>query len=327
MPGFNQNDISMSLTENKRIAHGKIVGTGFYNAWVHMRLAENHQHNAFTRHLKTTDLVHLPIAHAQGRFLMPDSLLKEIEKHGLNLFQYCDAEGNVIDNFPINPNGSAGNIAAITNLAGNVMAMMPHPERTINGDPIFASMRDYIKERQCSLGESEAITRDSKHVTNQKPQGFNKIPSSHICLVKLIITDNQALTVQKTLRRLGFPVTVNRFEHWEVECDSAEQFTQLKNTGLLYSERKEREVFANELGSHNALAYLVRAKEDLKGQQTLQTLNAHYAVQKINKIRHGVLWQFTSDETNVSALIDHILLTHIIGNPYAHECYRYDHSL
>ncbi|WP_412757875.1 phosphoribosylformylglycinamidine synthase I [Legionella bozemanae] len=350
VPGFNQNDISMSLTENKRIANGKIVGTGFYNAWVHMRLAENHQHNAFTRHLKTTDLVHLPIAHAQGRFLMPDSLLKEIEKHGLNLFQYCDAQGKVIDNFPINPNGSAGNIAAITNQAGNVMAMMPHPERTINGDPIFASMRDYIKEHQCSLGEGEVPTslrsatcsrspeallaldpaNKSQDVVNGmtvNPKNFNKIPSSHICLVKLIITDNQALTVQKTLRRLGFPVTVNRFEHWEVECDSAEQFAQLKNTGLLYSDRKEREVFASELDSQNALAYLVRAKEDLKGQQTLQTLNTHYAVQKINKIRHGVLWQFTSDETNVSALIDPILLTHIIGNPYAHECYRYDHSL
>jgi phosphoribosylformylglycinamidine synthase len=318
-----------------------------------MRLAENHQHNAFTRHLKTTDLVHLPIAHAQGRFLMPDSLLKEIEKHGLNLFQYCDDQGNVIDNFPINPNGSAGNIAAITNQAGNVMAMMPHPERTINGDPIFASMRDYIKEHQCSLGEGEDVPtslrsapatcsqspeallaldpankpRDVVNGMTVNPQNFSKIPSSHTCLVKLIITDNQALTVQKTLRRLGFPVTVHRFEHWEVECDSAEQFAQLKNTGLLYSDRKEREVAASELDSQNAFAYLVRAKEDLKGQQTLQTLNTHYAVQKINKIRHGVLWQFTSDETNVAALIDPILLTHIIGNPYAHECYRYDHSL
>ncbi|KTD42956.1 phosphoribosylformylglycinamidine synthase I [Legionella parisiensis] len=327
VPGFNQNDISMSLTENKRIANGKIVGTGFYNSWVHIRLAENHQHNAFTRHLQTTDLIHLPIAHAQGRFVMPDSLLKEIEKHGLNLFQYCDAQGNVIDNFPINPNGSAGNIAAITNQAGNVIAMMPHPERTINGDPIFASMRDYIKEHQYSPGQDVSVTQKSKQVTNHTPRNFSKTPSSHICLVKLIITDNQALTVQKTLRRLGFPVMVNRFEHWEVECDSAEQFAQLKNTGLLYSDRKEREVSASELGSQNTLAYLVRAKEDLKGQQTLQTLNTHYAVQEINKIRHGVLWQFTSDETNVTALIDPILLTHIIGNPYAHECYRYDHSL
>ncbi|CAM2730971.1 phosphoribosylformylglycinamidine synthase I (FGAM synthase I) [Legionella steigerwaltii] len=350
VPGFNPDDISMALTENKRIANGKIVGTGFYNAWAHMRLSENHQHNAFTRHLKTTDIIHLPIAHAQGRFLMPDSLLKKIEQHGLNLFQYCDAEGNIIDNFPINPNGSAGNIAAVTNQAGNVMAMMPHPERTINGDPIFASMRDYIEEHNdftalprvtatpaprlqnmahqnlsnCSLGAGVAITRDSM---DHKPKNFSKIPSSQICLVKLIITDNQALTVQKTLRRLGFAVTVTRLEHWEIDCDSAEDFAQLKKTGLLYSDRKEREVSLNELHSKNSLAFLVRAKEDLKGQQTLQTLNTHYEVPKINKINHGVLWQFTSEETNVSTLIDPILLTHIIGNPYAHECYRYDNSL
>ncbi|WP_131795517.1 phosphoribosylformylglycinamidine synthase I [Fluoribacter gormanii] len=342
VPGLNHHEISMALTENKRIAHGKIVGTGFYNAWVHMRLAENHQHNAFTRHLTTQDFIHLPIAHAQGRFLMPDSLLKEIEQHGLNLFQYCDAQGHISDNFPINPNGSAGNIAAITNHAGNVMAMMPHPERTKNGDPIFASMRDYIEEHYRSLDESKtepmspkcSLTLDPANKSRDGVDGmavnfknFSKTPSSQICLVKLIITDNQALTVQKTLRRLGFPVTVNRFEHWEVDCDSAESFAQLKKTGLLYSDRKEREVSLNELGAPNTLAYLVRAKEDLKGQQTLQTLNTHYAVPKINTINHGVLWQFTSDETNVSALIDHILLTHIIGNPYAHECYRYDHSL
>lgn len=336
VPGFDQDEISMALTENKRIANGKIVGTGFYNAWVHMRLAENHQHNAFTRHLKTTDLIHLPIAHAQGRFLMPDSLLKKIEQHGLNLFQYCDAEGKIIDNFPINPNGSAGNIAAITNQAGNVMAMMPHPERTINGDPIFASMRDYIKERTGRLGVDAAAPESSREwdSANKAREGiavhlknFNKNPTSHLCLVKLIITDNQALTVQKTLRRLGFPVTVNRFEHWEIDCDSADEFAQLKNTGLLYSDRKEREVSFNELNSNNTFAYLVRAKEDLKGQQTLQTLNTHYELPKINTINHGVLWQFTSEETDVSTLIDPILLTHIIGNPYAHECYRYNHAL
>ncbi|MBN9226595.1 MULTISPECIES: phosphoribosylformylglycinamidine synthase I [Legionella] len=323
VPGFEQDDISMALTENKRIANGKIVGTGFYNAWAYMRLSENHQHNAFTRHLKTTDVIHLPIAHAQGRFLMPDSLLQRIEQHGLNLFQYCDAQGNIIDNFPINPNGSAGNIAAVTNQAGNVMAMMPHPERTINGDPIFASMRDYIEEHSNSQVTAVPKLQSMAH----QAQNFSKIPASHLCLVKLIITDNQALTVQKTLRRLGFPVTVHRFEHWEIDCDSAEEFAQLKKTGLLYSDRKEREVSLNELHSKNASAYLVRAKEDLKGQQTLQTLNAHYELPKINKINHGVLWQFTSEETNVATLIDDILLTHIIGNPYAHECYRYDHSL
>ncbi len=63
--------------------------------------------------LSPTDLINLPIAHAEGRFLIPDELLQEIESEGLNLFQYCDAEGEVINNFPVNPNGSTGNIAAI----------------------------------------------------------------------------------------------------------------------------------------------------------------------------------------------------------------------
>jgi phosphoribosylformylglycinamidine synthase len=45
------------------------------------------------------------------------------------VFQYCDKDGNVVDKFPINPNGSMMNIAGITNEKGNVLALMPHPER------------------------------------------------------------------------------------------------------------------------------------------------------------------------------------------------------
>ncbi|KTD63165.1 phosphoribosylformylglycinamidine synthase I (FGAM synthase I) [Legionella santicrucis] len=322
VPGLENHDIHMALTENKRIVNRKIIGTGFYNAWVHMRLSDKHQHNAFTRHLSSADLIHLPIAHAQGRFLMPDSLLNQIEEQGLNLFQYCNAEGTIIDNFPINPNGSAGNIAAITNQAGNVMAMMPHPERTVHGDPIFTSMRDYIKDR-CPLNEPSQMAALPASKLPQKSQHFSKNPNNYQCLVKLIITDNQALTVQKTLRRLGLPVTVNRFEHWEVDCDSLESFESLKKTGLLYSDRKEREICLSEFRSQNTSAYLVRPQEDLKGQQTLQTLKTHYTVPKINKINHGVLWQFTSAEVDITTLSDHILLTHIIGNPHAHECYNY----
>lgn len=322
LPGLDNNNLSMALTENKRIADGKIVGTGFYNAWVTMRLATKYKPNAFTRYLSSSDQIHLPIAHAEGRFLIPDSLLKELENQGLNLFQYCDAEGNIIDNFPTNPNGSAGNIAAIANKAGNVMAMMPHPERTTNGDPIFRSMHAYISDTQKSL------TQAKQTATNySKPQLFSKNSNSHLCLVKLIITDNQALTVQKTLRHLGFPVTVNRFVHWEIDSDCDESLALLKKTGLLYSDRKEREVSLNEFKAEAGLSFLVRAKDDLRGQQTLQTLKAHYSVQHVNKINHGVVWQFSSDATNISELIDNILLTNIIGNQYAHECYLYDHSL
>jgi phosphoribosylformylglycinamidine synthase I len=144
VPGLENNKLAMALAENKRVAHGKILGAGYYNAWVHIRLANEYQRNAFTRRLSAKDILRVPVAHAEGRFVMSPALLQEVVVQGLNVFQYCDAEGNVTDHFPINPNGSVQNTAAVSNKAGNVMAIMPHPERTENGDAILLSMRDYI---------------------------------------------------------------------------------------------------------------------------------------------------------------------------------------
>ncbi len=111
-----------------------------------MRLTDRYQFNAFTRFLTPNHVLHIPVAHGEGRFVIPPALLLEMQTQGLNVFQYCDETGEIVDEFPINPNGSMNNIAAISNKAGNVMAMMPHPERTTNGDSIFLSMRDYIAE-------------------------------------------------------------------------------------------------------------------------------------------------------------------------------------
>ncbi|MBA2710737.1 MAG: phosphoribosylformylglycinamidine synthase I [Tatlockia sp.] len=321
VPGL-ESPFNLALTENKRIAEGKIIGTGFYNAWTNISLTANHQQNAFTRFLTPSEIIHLPFAHAEGRFLIPNTLMEEIEKEGLNLFQYCDSEGEIIDNFPVNPNGSAGNIAALGNKAGNVMAIMPHPERTKNGDPIFHSMRDYIQETKNNLTEKTS----QRFVTKEtiRPDRFTPSEENQQILVKLIINDNQALTVQKTLRQLGFPVTVNRFEHWEIKSNSLISVEKLKKSGLLFSDRKQQEMSEKEFKSATTLSYLVRPREDLKGQQVLQTLKAHYEIPGIEQIKHGVVWQFGSSQAKISELIDNILLTHIIGNIYAHECYFFD---
>ena len=146
VPGIENHKLAMALTENKRIADGKILGTGYYNAWVHMRLSNEYQRNAFTRHLQPSDILSIPVAHGEGRFEMSNALWQEVANQGLHVFQYCDAQGRIIDAFPVNPNGSLFNIAAVANKAGNVMAIMPHPERTKSCDAIFQSMRDYIVE-------------------------------------------------------------------------------------------------------------------------------------------------------------------------------------
>jgi phosphoribosylformylglycinamidine synthase subunit PurQ / glutaminase len=69
----------------------------------------------------------IPIAHAEGRFFASTNTIQSIEDNNQVIFRYCDEEGMV--NETANPNGSVNNIAGITNKAGNVFGMMPHPER------------------------------------------------------------------------------------------------------------------------------------------------------------------------------------------------------
>ncbi|TVQ55857.1 MAG: phosphoribosylformylglycinamidine synthase subunit PurQ [Spirulina sp. DLM2.Bin59] len=81
-------------------------------------------------------VITLPIAHGEGRYHADPDTLKSLEDHGQILFRYCDPDGVVDQNH--NPNGSLGNIAGITNRQGNVLGMMPHPERA--ADAIVGSV-------------------------------------------------------------------------------------------------------------------------------------------------------------------------------------------
>ena len=81
----------------------------------------------FTRALKVGQVLRLPIAHNEGNYFAEPDVLAEIERNGRVLFRYCDADGNVTTE--ANPNGSLNNIAGVVNAAGNVLGMMPHPER------------------------------------------------------------------------------------------------------------------------------------------------------------------------------------------------------
>ncbi|MFI4918880.1 MAG: phosphoribosylformylglycinamidine synthase I [Legionellales bacterium] len=318
VPGLKNKQVGMALTENKRMVDGKILGTGFYNTWINMRLCANVQKNAFTRHLSKDSVLSVPIAHAEGRFVMPMELVNELLQEGLNLFQYCDDQGNVLNHFPVNPNGSVDNIAAVLNKAGNVLAMMPHPERTTAGDALFLSMRDYILE-----GKKYQPSHLSYTAKPSLPIPYAPKMGSHEFIVQLIITDNHALTVQTTLRQLGIPVSVSRMVHWQVDCNAAATIEQIKQSGLLYNERKEFLVSAQDIKNASALAYLVQSKDDLLGQQKLQMLQDHFAITGVSAIHHGILWIFKSDVLAISDLKDAILNTHIISNPYAHTSYDY----
>lgn len=85
----------------------------------------------------------IPIAHGEGRYFAEDKVLDQLEANNQVLFRYCNENGGT-DAF-CNPNGACRNIAGIRNAAGNVVGMMPHPERAtspelgnIDGKKVFS---------------------------------------------------------------------------------------------------------------------------------------------------------------------------------------------
>jgi phosphoribosylformylglycinamidine synthase subunit PurQ / glutaminase len=103
----------------------------------------------FTNELREGEVLRIPIAHGEGNFIATDDALADIEASGHVVFRYCDLEGNVTPQ--ANPNGSRNNIAGIINKDGNVMGLMPHPERaceaslgSADGLRIFESLRNFF---------------------------------------------------------------------------------------------------------------------------------------------------------------------------------------
>ncbi len=96
----------------------------FVCRWVTVRV-ENDR-TSFTKGLKGR-VLRVPIAHNDGRYTAPDAVLRGLAKRNGVVFRYCDEEGNVSPES--NPTGTTDNIAGICNKEGNVVGLMPHPER------------------------------------------------------------------------------------------------------------------------------------------------------------------------------------------------------
>lgn len=85
----------------------------------------------FTRKFRQGQVITLPIAHGEGNYYADSETLAQMEMDGQVVFRYCDESGEATPES--NPNGSLDNIAGICNRAGNVLGMMPHPERAAEG--------------------------------------------------------------------------------------------------------------------------------------------------------------------------------------------------
>ncbi|MGY4105580.1 phosphoribosylformylglycinamidine synthase subunit PurQ [Ignavigranum ruoffiae] len=107
-------------------------------------IIENNQ-TIFTQQYQAGEEVIFPIAHAEGNYYCDPEVLAELEANNQIIFRYPEGD---------NPNGSVANIAGISNKEGNVVALMPHPERAveavlgyIDGLRVFTSLRDALKDK------------------------------------------------------------------------------------------------------------------------------------------------------------------------------------
>jgi len=129
---------------------------------------ENHGRCVFTKTLPRGEIVLFPCAHAQGNLRFPKEreaeLLQQLEEHDQIVFRYVDPHGEYAG-YPWCPSGSINNIAGVCNPEGNVLGMMPHPERVMfryqhpdwtrdqdpdapgDGRAIFASVLEYVAGR------------------------------------------------------------------------------------------------------------------------------------------------------------------------------------
>lgn len=105
----------------------------------------------YTHLCEKEQVLKIPIAHGEGNYYVDKNTLRELIKNNQIVLRYCDTKGEITPE--ANPNGSIYNIAAVCNKGGNVLGMMPHPERCVedclgssDGKYIFNSILDFIKK-------------------------------------------------------------------------------------------------------------------------------------------------------------------------------------
>ncbi len=103
--------------------------------------------------------MHIPVAHGEGNMVMSGETLDYLRDEGLVALRYVDSEGKAADGaFPVNPNGSMDDIAAVLDPTGRVLAMMPHPERGM----YFTQRDDWplLKEQYRRAGKALPVESD-----------------------------------------------------------------------------------------------------------------------------------------------------------------------
>lgn len=298
IPGLDANSLGASLAANDR---------GYLNIWVNIKNDSEPSRCVFNNFPKGHD-IRLPIAHGEGRFVIPKDLLDQLIANGQTIFRYD----------PVNPNGAVYNLAGVCNPAGNVLALMPHPERTPDGRAVFESLKDYLDGRFVL----KPATKLSFKLEENKLEKFVPEKNSLEMLVDLIITDNEAESLQTVLEQSGFDsAKVQRFTHWELgisDRQNRDQLTQkLIASGEILNTNKENAYHDRSKLSGEWKTILVRDNDDFVGQGKLSTIKHRLGMEQVNSVKRGVVWRINASDSDWNK----ILKSNILFNPYSQKGY------
>jgi phosphoribosylformylglycinamidine synthase len=162
IPGFEGRSIypEAALTTN--------VPPGYNCRWIYVK-NENNGNCLFTKKLHKGEVLRMPVAHSEGRFIFSKEketkFLQRLYENDQVVFRYCNEMGEYADGrYPVNPNGAFHDIAGICNPEGTIFGLMPHPERAFywwqqpdwtsqnrllqygDGKIIFESLIEYLGE-------------------------------------------------------------------------------------------------------------------------------------------------------------------------------------
>lgn len=151
--------LDMALAPNRMMRGAHVVREGYYTDWRNLKSLAPPGRCAFNIDIPEGELLPMPFAHAEGRFTTADAKVREALISGRHIvFAYATPEGDVREEFPDCPNGSIFAAAAVCNAPGNVMAIMPHPERaeTLRQVP-SAFPGPYGQARRAAAGDPAAL--------------------------------------------------------------------------------------------------------------------------------------------------------------------------
>jgi len=222
--------LRMCLAHNiAKFPDGSEKATGFLNEWVWIKRVCNRDRCATAA---WDGVMQMPIAHGEGRFVTTNAeLIEELKENDQIAFQYADAKGNVSDVAPVTPNGSTDAIAGICNREGNVIALMPHPERSPRGDAYFRSIGAWLDQHPPHPLKSHRALEDAKR--SDLPI---REPMYTELLIDTVITNTEERTVEQAARRVEPRLTLKQYRYVGLPSDRS---AELLKSLLFFNPNKE----------------------------------------------------------------------------------------